>query len=265
MDAAPKEKYDNNAPVAAAYKWRAAALGTYRHNQLQGIEARKQTRKRSIGTPVPSNSATASIVIIATRNLLVLLLLLLLLLLLVPLVFAVPGRLSSGLSQISVSGSLSVCLSGRLRQVNKDFSSTSGRISASMNPLGKGIRAVPGRLSSGLAQISVSRSLSVCLSVCLSGRLRQANKYFSPTSGRISVSMNPLGKEIRDLSLVVFVKRSKTSLLPADESQPRWIRLEIKSAMHQPFITSKVSTTVSMVRRQQQVLPQFAIHLYNER
>jgi hypothetical protein len=109
LDAAPKEKYDNNAPVAAAYKWRAAALGTYRHNQLQGIEARKQTRKRSIGTPIPSNSATASIVIVATRNLLVLLLLLLLLLLLpVPLVFAVPGRLSSGLSQISVSGSLSV-------------------------------------------------------------------------------------------------------------------------------------------------------------
>jgi hypothetical protein len=77
--------------------------------------------------------------------------------------------------------------------------------------------------------------------------------------------MNQLGKEIRDLSLVVFVKRSKTSLLPADESQPRWIRLEIKSAMHHPIITSKVSTTVSMVRRQQQVLPQFAINLYNER
>jgi hypothetical protein len=78
--------------------------------------------------------------------------------------------------------------------------------------------------------------------------------------------MNQLGKEIRDLSLVVFVKRSKTSLLPAEESQPRWIRLEIKSLMHHPNITSKVSTTVSMVRRQQkQVLPQFSIHLYNER
>jgi hypothetical protein len=176
---------------------------------------------------------------------------------------AVPGRLSSGVSQMSVSGSLSVCLSGRLRQERKDFSSTSGRISASMNPPGKEIRAVPGRLSSGVSQMSVSGSLSVCLS----GRLRQERKDFSSTSGRISASMNQLGKEIRDLSLVVFVKRGNTSLLPADESEPRWIRLEIKSLMHHPNITSKVSTTVSTVRRQQQqqVLPQFSIHLYNER
>jgi len=116
---------------------------------------------------------------------------------------AVPGRLSSGVSQMSVSGSLSVCLSGRLRQERKDFSSTSGRISASMNPPGKEIRAVPGRLSSGVSQMSVSGSLSVCLS----GRLRQERKDFSSTSGRISASMNQLGKEIRDLSLVVFVKR----------------------------------------------------------
>jgi hypothetical protein len=91
--------------------------------------------------------------------------------------------LQNCLKSLSLVLCLSVCLSGRLRQANKDFSSTSGRISASMNPLGKEIRAVPGRLSSGVSQISVSGSLSVCL--------------------------------------VVFVKRTKTSHPPVDESQLR--------------------------------------------
>jgi len=183
LDAAPKEKYDNNAPVAAAYKWRAAALGTYRHNQLQGIEARKQTRKRSNGTPIPSNSATASIVIIATKNLLS-----------PPPLAAAAGSFGIRCTRLSLfrivsnlSLWFSVCLSGRLRQANKDFSSTSGRISASMNPLGKEIRAVAVSLQECLKFLSLVLCLSVCLSVCL----------------------------------VVFVKRTKTSLSPVDESQLR--------------------------------------------
>lgn len=52
------------APLAAAYRWRAWTLGANRHNQLQGIDAKKANKKRRTGTPIPTASATSFMVII---------------------------------------------------------------------------------------------------------------------------------------------------------------------------------------------------------